>query len=255
MGVTTVVIPDTVLQDGQPYPVTAIGNAAFQGCISLASITLPSAVRTIGNTAFQGCTALKSFNFPSSLTSLGVSAFAGCTSLASATLPSSLTTITDGAFQGCTSLASLNMPAQLTAINASAFFGCSKISLVTLPSTVTSIGNEAFANCAALSIFTLLSATPPVLGSGAFSAISANTIFNCPPASLTSYRENPVWSPYFPTPPTSLIPTVVSEEREGTLYDLRGRLIYRGPIADIPAGLPSATYILRTSTSTRKLRF
>lgn len=49
-GVTEAVIPDSVTQ---------IGNEAFSGCTSLASITIPDSVTEIGNGAFSGCESLK----------------------------------------------------------------------------------------------------------------------------------------------------------------------------------------------------
>ncbi|MFR3445138.1 MAG: leucine-rich repeat protein, partial [Segatella copri] len=40
--------------------VTEIGNAAFEGCSGLTSLTLPSDVTEIGNAAFEGCSGLTS---------------------------------------------------------------------------------------------------------------------------------------------------------------------------------------------------
>ena len=49
-GITEYAIPDSV---------TEIGDDAFYGCTSLASITIPDSVTSIGNLAFYNCTSLK----------------------------------------------------------------------------------------------------------------------------------------------------------------------------------------------------
>ena len=42
-----------------PATVTAIGHAAFDGCVLLSSITIPKAVTVIDRRAFNNCPALK----------------------------------------------------------------------------------------------------------------------------------------------------------------------------------------------------
>ena len=77
-GVTDIVLPNSV---------TSIGNGAFYGCTSLASITIPNSVTSIGNGAFYSCTSLASITIPNSVTSIGNYAFYGCMSLAELWLP------------------------------------------------------------------------------------------------------------------------------------------------------------------------
>lgn len=62
---------------------TTIGEAAFQHCTSLASITIPSTVTTIEFYAFKDCTTMTSFTIPASVTRLENHVFNGCTSLTS----------------------------------------------------------------------------------------------------------------------------------------------------------------------------
>ena len=65
-----------------PKGVTSIGDYAFYGCPSLASVTIGSGVTSIGYDAFADCTSLASVTIGSGVTSIGFSAFDGCSSLA-----------------------------------------------------------------------------------------------------------------------------------------------------------------------------
>ena len=133
-----------------PNSVTTIGNSAFYGCRILASIEIPSSVTTIGNSAFYRCSSLANVNIGNSVTTIGNSAFYGCSSLTSVTIPNSVTTIERSAFSDCSNLTSVTIPSSVTTIGSSTFWKCSSLTSVTIPNSVTTIGNSAFYGCSSL---------------------------------------------------------------------------------------------------------
>lgn len=87
--------------------VESIGEAAFDNCKSLVSVTIPDSVASIGEYAFERCSGLSSIEFGDSLSSIGATAFTKCSSLVEATLPESIQSIGANAFSGCTSMTQL----------------------------------------------------------------------------------------------------------------------------------------------------
>ena len=92
----TVVIPATI----NGYPVTGIGQYAFEYCPSLTSVTIPNSVTTIGSDAFSDCPSLTSVTIGTNVTSIGQGAFAEC-GLTSVTIPNNVTSIGGDAFYYC----------------------------------------------------------------------------------------------------------------------------------------------------------
>ena len=162
-------IPETI----NGYPVTMIGDSAFEKCTAMEGTIIPGSEKSIGKYAYNGCTALEevifpaaglisigdyafrnctgitSVNIPTSVTDIGSSAFSGCSSLKDISIPSGVTVIRNGTFSGCTSLMDMTLPEGLTAIEDYAFTRTG-ITAIVVPDNVTSIGNMAFASCGAL---------------------------------------------------------------------------------------------------------
>ena len=180
-----VIIPSTVVYEGETYDVTSIGDFAFYRCTGLTSVTIPKSVVSIGENAFYFCERLTSVTIPSSVTSIGNNAFQNCTSLTSVIIPSSVTKIGSGAFQGCTGLTtipsglssivdymfsfcwgftSIDIPSSVTSIGNNAFQNCTSLTSVTIPSSVTNIDSRAFQSCYRLHTIYCLNPTPPTCG-------------------------------------------------------------------------------------------
>ena len=88
-----------VIHDG----VKKLEKAAFYGCVSLSSVTLPEHMESIGAEAFHSCRLLETFKIPDGITEIGTSTFyqAG---LKDITIPVTVEKIGDRAFFECKSL-------------------------------------------------------------------------------------------------------------------------------------------------------
>ncbi len=152
-----VVIPDSIVYNGNTYIITGIGQGAFNYCSGLTSVTIGNSVTSIGDCAFDGCSGLTSVTIPDSVTSIGIGAFRNCTGLTSVTIGNSVTSIEDNAFAYCSGLTSVTIPNSVTSIGSYAFLSCSGLTSVTIGNSVTSIGDYAFSACSGLTSITVSS--------------------------------------------------------------------------------------------------
>ena len=169
-GLTTITIPDSI---------TSIGEYAFRGCSGLTNITLPNNIKftIISNQLLRDCTGLTSVTIPNSVTSIGEYAFKNCTSLTSITIPDSVSSIEQGAFNLCTSLTSITIPDSVTSIGSQTLRDCTSLTTATIGKSVTSIGISAFRGCSGLTSITIPDSV---------TSIGTNAFYNC--SSLSSVR-------------------------------------------------------------------
>ena len=168
-----IIIPESVIYNGNTYPVTSIRDEAFTGK-SLASITIPNSVRYIGKMAFSSCSALTSITIGNSVTWIGDDAFSGCSGLTSITIPNSVWYIGKRAFGGCSALTSITIGNSVTSIGDYAFYKCSGLTSITIPNSVKSIGDDAFYKCSGLTSITIGNSVTSI-GEGAFCECSCLT--------------------------------------------------------------------------------
>lgn len=64
-----------------PPSVVIIGDNAFSGCASLASVNIPPSVQMIKSKAFMNCSSLSEITLPASVEYIGEKTFSGCSSL------------------------------------------------------------------------------------------------------------------------------------------------------------------------------
>lgn len=104
-----------------PEGVTRIGNYAFEACMNLEGVKLPSTMKegtgstyykdAIGSNAFYGCHSLKSIDIPENVVTINSNTFMDCYELATVSLPSTLTAVKDGAFKNCSGIKSISVSA------------------------------------------------------------------------------------------------------------------------------------------------
>ena len=183
-----VVIPESVEYEGKKYPVTAIGESAFQYEIAkITSIYIPSSITNFNRRDNRGYTGLASIIvapenpkydsrdncnaiietetntlilacnntvIPNNVTSIGENAFSRL-NIISITIPNSVTCIGEFAFGCCKNLRSISIPNSVTRIGSSAFAWCDSLTSVDIPNSVTQIPIAAFHACSSLSSVTI----------------------------------------------------------------------------------------------------
>lgn len=130
-----------------PESVTTIGAQAFEGCVSLYSITIPDNVTSIEGWAFYGCWSLSSITLPNSITTIDEDVFRECYNLMSITIPNSVTYIAPEAFRECTSLSSIIIPNSVDFIDFYVFSHCTNLKSVTISNSMTLISPCTFEYC------------------------------------------------------------------------------------------------------------
>ena len=184
-----IVIPSYHKEDGVVYPVTTIGEYAFEDNDILKTISLPQTLETLEEGAFYVCYTLESLNIPAKVDSIGTDALRGvstklehifvddnngtydsrenCNAIIetgsdtlilgckNTIIPDSVTEIGAHAFNNCHDLTSITIPDSVTEIGAHAFDTCDNLTSITIPDSVTEIGNSSFSVCNGLTRATI----------------------------------------------------------------------------------------------------
>jgi len=148
-----------------------LGRGAFENCETLQAVNMAAckSLRVIMDSTFEGCGSLATLTLPASLVAIGRSAFSGA-ALKTLDLPASLVAIGRSAFSG-TALDTLDLSRHPNLnVDSNAFFECSSLETVALPTTATSIAHGAFGGCIALQHINLVACTAlQHIHTGAFS--------------------------------------------------------------------------------------
>ncbi len=133
-----------------PEGITRVGDRAFQRCVSLVSLKLPSTLRSVSTGMCEGCTSLAALEFPEGVTEISDWAFTGCSALTEVRLPEQVTRLGTDAFRDCTRLKRMVFPSRLELIDRDVCNGCRSLTALTLPLSLKTVGERAFQNCAGL---------------------------------------------------------------------------------------------------------
>lgn len=162
--------PITLPSVYEGYPVTKIGDMAFEGCDDITDIIIPDSITHIDRAAFYGCNGLTSITIPDSVTSYGSAIFFKCTNLESITVPKLAYDYSNnptlGAFWGATtpqdnssyvpiSLKTVILSDNFTMVDRFAFAYCNNLENIIIPNTVTTIGYHAFYGCSGITNITI----------------------------------------------------------------------------------------------------
>lgn len=159
-----ITIMSTIEYRGETYPVTAIGNGAFNNNYKIKNVVIEEGIQTIEDYAFNNCTGLVSITLPSSVTSIGREAFSFSYSIENLYISdiASFCEINidhNGApFYGSDAETKLYLNGELVTDIVipegvrvvSNFYKIKSIKKVTLPSTVITLRETAFAGCSSL---------------------------------------------------------------------------------------------------------
>lgn len=218
---STVILPSTI----SGWPVTKIGEDAFQDNTTITSVTIPASVTEIGSNAFAGCTNLTSvhyagdwsnltiqsgnpavedaakdaaneqlfdFAFTPDNTAVIVTNYKCKGTAADVTIPSCykgkpVTAINNAAFPN-SAVTSVTIPDSVTSIPDAAFVNCSQLTNISIPNSVTYIGFSAFDGCASLKSITLPSSLRTI-GNSAFAGCPSLMTVTYP-GSKTQWDDN-----------------------------------------------------------------
>lgn len=133
----TVVIPDSI----NGFPVTSIGEKAFENCKSIKEVVLSQYLKTIGNRAFYG-SGITAVSLPESLIHIGKNAFT-LTKLKRIFIPSNVDKIAEATFSQCADLKEVFFSTGIISIEKDAFRS-SGIFKIDIPNSVKTIGEGAF---------------------------------------------------------------------------------------------------------------
>ena len=207
-----IVIPSTVTYNSNEYSVTSIGSYAFY-MSEITSIIIPNSVQAIEDAAFAKCANMTSVTIGSGVQRIGdgsgMAAFAYCTNL-SAVHISDIAAWCGMNFEDIEAnnplyyahrmylndkeITNLVIPEGVAIIETYAFNNCLSITSLYLPNSVSSIGNS-FVDCTNLKTIYSSSATPPTIGSYAytFRNISPDAIVYVPDEYVATYKKATYW--------------------------------------------------------------
>jgi hypothetical protein len=156
---------------------------------------LANDVSSLTGNVFYECTYLKEVYFHNANISISYGCFLYCWSLEKIHKTSTQNTMFGQTFQSCKVFEGIDLTGTVT-LSDNVFYDCRYLKNVTLPSTITNIKNNVFYGCVRLSEIHVQPTTPPTLGTGVFSNLSANYVIYVPVGCGAIYKAASGWSTY-----------------------------------------------------------
>ena len=226
--------------------VKSIGKAAFHGCNSMTSITIPDNITSISDWAFSWCRNLTSVIIGENVTSIGSLAFGSCKVLNSITFPKKLAYIGDRAFDNTAWLDNQTsglvyagnvayiykgeMPANTSVtiksgtlgIADNAFQNCTGLVSITFPNSLSTIGYWSFFGCSGLKDVISEIEDPFEIASSVFYDIGSNATLTVPSGTKSKYQATNYWNKFPNIVEASGSPTATEETFTSNLITYRG---------------------------------
>ena len=268
-----------------PNSVTFIGGYAFNGCSGLENIyvepentsysSIDGILYSKDATSIIKVPATKNYvTIPNSVTSIEDYAFEDCSGLTSVTIPNSVTSIGYYAFEWCSGLTSVTIPNSVTSIGKGAFEGCRGLTSVTIGNSVTSIGEGAFYFCDLKTIY--MQCEVPIECDSIFDDNTLKeAILYVPKGTKTAYEKVDPWRNFWNIEEMdfsgvdrieaddttglrlvvnngSLMIDGLDDNQSIVVYDVQGRVVYRG-MNRIIENIASGLYIVKAGSQSAKI--
>ena len=187
-----IILPETVVYEGQTYVVSEIDKNTFRGCANLTGVlAIPNTVKSIGHSCFWLCSGFTQLVLPDALENIGYAAFYGCSGLTGTlVLPATITVLQSMIFGDCCNLTEVIFPSTLQVVESHAFSDCSGLVSLTLPSSLQTIENRAFWCCTGLTGTLYIPASVDSIGSCVFSYCNDLDAIIVDPDNPKYYSEN-----------------------------------------------------------------
>ena len=140
-------VPETVLYEGEEYPVCGIGPDAIGKDSNLVSVSLPDSVTELPDGCFRGCRSLKRIDLGNGLRSVGADAFCDCVSLETVRLPPTVGSIGKRSFFSCTGLKEVVLSPKCRVLDEYSFYRCVNLRRIDLPEQLEEIRECALYGC------------------------------------------------------------------------------------------------------------
>ncbi len=180
-----VVIPGSVVYDGNTYTVTAVGNNVFSFS-RVTSITIPPSVTRFGDKAFYACSNLSTTYYTGTIEQWINIDFEGY---------GNPTVYTTSLYINGEEIVDLVIPEGVTEIKACAFDTYRRLHSVTLPSTLTTLGSIVFKYCTGLVSITSNAIVPPSTNQS-FQEVYTTTPVIVPCGCVAAYQAADGWSSF-----------------------------------------------------------
>ncbi len=199
--ITDIVLPSTVVNNGDTYTVTAVGDEAFYGVPATSgcelpeftSLIIPETIKEIGELAFNGWGLLKKISIPSAIETVGDKglAFWAEEIYYQGSIENYIewkNKVDKGIEYYYTPYAlyangelveEIIIPSTITNVEEYAFMSCTSLANVIISDGVTSIGHNAFAGCTSLTSITLPDSVTSI-GMSTFSGCTSLTSISLP---------------------------------------------------------------------------